>query len=220
MAHYMLGDEAAARLALQTAVDGGGDFPGKEEARQRLAVLALDAETANAAARTELDNALRRWPQDPNALLRLAQFQIHDGAADQALKILETIIADNPLHHPALRRLALLYGERSSDDSNAYEVVQRARESYPEDADIAKTLGILSYRRGLYPQGAVLLEEATRKLGDDAELFYYLGATQQQLMQWKDCTVALKRALDLKLGPTLADRAKQDLAQCAALVSP
>ena len=208
MAHYMLGDEAAARIALQKAADASADFPGKDEARQRLALLAIDVGTANAAARTELENFLRERPNDPAALVRLAQFQMRDGAADQAVKTFEKIVATNPLHRPALRQLALLYGERSTDDPKAYELVQKARQAYPDDADIAKTLGILTYRRQLFAQSAELLEEAARTRKDDAELLYYLGAAHQQLKQWKPCMAALERALNVQ--PFARNRGKSE----------
>ena len=41
MAHYMLGEEEQARVALQNAVNATGDFPEKSEARQRLQVLSI-----------------------------------------------------------------------------------------------------------------------------------------------------------------------------------
>src|SRR5262249_33732262 len=40
MTYYMLGEEEPARMALQKAADASADFPRKDEARQRLAVLA------------------------------------------------------------------------------------------------------------------------------------------------------------------------------------
>src|SRR5262249_42640514 len=46
MAHYMLGEEEPARIALQKAADASADFPGKDEARQRLALLAIDPRAA------------------------------------------------------------------------------------------------------------------------------------------------------------------------------
>ena len=46
MAHYMLGEEGPARVALQKAADASADFPGKDEARQRLALLAIDVGAA------------------------------------------------------------------------------------------------------------------------------------------------------------------------------
>ena len=52
MALYMTGQQDAARGTLQRAVDAAGDFEGKAEGRERLALLSVDAEGANA--RTEL----------------------------------------------------------------------------------------------------------------------------------------------------------------------
>src|SRR5262245_15271627 len=82
MSHYMVGEEGPARLALQKAADASVDFPGKDEARQRLALLAINAGTANASARTELEKYLRERPNDPAALARLAEIQQRDGAVD------------------------------------------------------------------------------------------------------------------------------------------
>ena len=125
--------------------------------------------------RTELENYLRERPNDPAALVRLAELQQRDGAVDQAVKTYEKVVADNPLYAPATRQLALLYGQLSTDSAKAYELVTKARQAYPDDPDIAKTLGILNYRRGYYPQSVELLKEAAAKRKDDPELLYYLG---------------------------------------------
>jgi tetratricopeptide (TPR) repeat protein len=215
MAHYMMGEEAPARLALQKAVDATADFPGKDEARQRLALLAINVGTASAGVRTELEKYLRERPNDPAALVRLAEFQQRDGAADQAVKTYEKAVADNPLYAPASRQLALLYGQLATDSPRAYELVTKARQAYPDDPDIAKTLGILNYRRGYNPQAAELLKEAAVKRKDDPELLYYLGEVHHQLKQWDECKGVLQRALTLNLSPGLADDAKRALADCS-----
>jgi tetratricopeptide (TPR) repeat protein len=215
MAHYMLGDETAARLALQKAADANADFPGKDEARQRLGVLAIDVGTASAGVRTELENYLRKQPNDPAALVRLAQLQQRDGAVDQAVKTYEKVVAEDPLFAPATRQLALLYGQLSTDSAKAYELVTKARQAYPDDPDIAKTLGILNYRRGVYPQAVELLKQAAAKRKDDPELLYYLGEVHHQLKQWDECKGALQRALTLNLSPGLADDARRALADCS-----
>jgi tetratricopeptide (TPR) repeat protein len=215
MAHYMMGEEGPARLALQKAADAIVDFPGKDEARERLALLAINVGTANTGVRTELENYLRKWPNDPAALMRLAQIQQRDGAVDQAVKTYEKVVADNPLYAPATRQLALLYGQLSTDSAKAYELVTKARQVYPDDPDIAKTLGILNYRRGYYPQAVELLKLATAKRKDDPELLYYLGEVHHQLKQWDACKEALQRALTLNLSPGLADDARRALADCS-----
>jgi tetratricopeptide (TPR) repeat protein len=215
MAHYMLGEEEPARLALQKAVDAPSDFPGKDEARQRLALLAIQAGAANSGVRTELENYLRQWPNDPAAMVRVAQVQERDGAVDQAVKTYEKVVADNPLYAPATRQLALLYGQLSTDSAKAYELVTKARQAYPDDPDIAKTLGILNYRRGYYPQSVELLKEAAAKRKDDSEALYYLGNAYRQLKQYAECKGVLERALTLNLSPGLADDARRALAECS-----
>src|SRR6516225_1667651 len=215
MAHYMMGEEGPARLALQKAADATADFPGKDEARQRLALLAIDVGAKNPGVRTELENYLRKQPNDPAALMRLAQIQQRDGAVDQAVKTYEKVVADNPLYAPATRQLALLYGQLSTDSAKAYELVTKARQAYPDDPDIAKTLGILNYRRGYYPQAVELLKQAIATRKDDPELLYYLGEVHRQLKQYTECKDELERALTLNLSAGLANDAKGALAECS-----
>ena len=215
MTYYMLGEEEPARLALQKAVDAPADFPAKDQARRRLTMLAIPAGTANAAVRTELENYLRESPNDPAALTRLAEVQQREGAVDQAVKTYEKVVADNPSYAPAMRQLALLYGQLSTDSPKAYELVTKAHQAFPDDAVIAKTLGILSYRRGLYPQSVELLKEAAAKRKDDPEILYYLGEVYRQLKQYTECKGELERALTLNLSPGLADDARRALAECS-----
>jgi tetratricopeptide (TPR) repeat protein len=215
MAQYLLGEEEPARIALQKAADASADFPGKDEARQRLALLAIDAKAGNPGVRTELENYLRKQPTDPAALMRLGEIQQRDGVLDQAVKTYEKLVADNPLYAPATRQLALLYGQLSTDSAKAYELVTKARQAYPDDPNIAKTLGILNYRRGSHPQAVELLKQAIAKRKDDPELLYYLGEAHRQLKQWEECKVVLQSALTLNLSPGLADDARRALADCS-----
>src|SRR5262249_2632259 len=104
------------------------------------------------------------------------------------------------------------YGE---DAPKAYDVAVKARQAYPDDAEVAKVLGILTYRRELYPRSAELLKEAAMKRKDDPELLYYLGAAHHQLKQWGECRAILERATSLNLPAALANKARQALADCA-----
>src|SRR5262245_20028636 len=215
MAYYMLGEEGPARDALQKAVDAPADFSAKDQARRRLALLAIPAGAANATVRAEVENYLRDRPNEPVALTRLAEVQQREGTVDQAVKTYEKVVADNPLYAPATRQLALLYGQLSTDSAKAYELVTKARQAYPEDPDIAKTLGILNYRRGYYLQAGELLKQATAKRKEDPELLYYLGQVHRQLKQYTECKSELERALTLNLSPGLANDAKGALEECS-----
>jgi tetratricopeptide (TPR) repeat protein len=215
MVQYMLGQEEPARAALQKAADASGDFPEKSEARQRLALLSIDPRTADAAVRAELEKYLKEQPNDPAAVLRLAQLQERDGALDQAIKTYQKIIDSDPQFVSATRRLAIIASQRSPDDPKSLELATKAREAYPDDPEIIKTLGILNYRRNYYPQAAELLKQAAAKRNDDAELLFYLGQTYHQLKQLDDCKGALERAMSLNLSPNLTSDAKSALADCS-----
>jgi tetratricopeptide (TPR) repeat protein len=213
MALYMLGEEGPARLAFEKAASVG-NFPDKDEARRRLAVLRIDVATANAADRNELENYLRERPDDPAALFRRAEGQERDGAVDQAIKTYEKIVDSNPLFAPAVRRAALLYSRRPVDDAEAYERTVKARQAYPRDPEIAKTLGILSYRRDYFPQAVELLQEALPNSEDDRELLYYLGLAHHRLNQWSECKAVLERALASDVTTKLAAEARRALTEC------
>ena len=172
MSHYMLGQEEQAGAALTKAVEAGVDFPELEEARARLVLLAIDPRTADAQDRADLEEFLKARPRDPAALARLAALRVRDGNPDQAIKIYDNILVDDPLYAPAVRQLALIYAERAPDAAGTYDVASQAREAYPGDAEIAKMFGILSYRRGFYPRALELLSDASAKLKNDAELLY------------------------------------------------
>ena len=217
MAHYILGEEEQARVALQNAVNATGDFPEKSEARQRLQVLSIpDAASSSTGARPQLENFLRENPNDPIALFRLARLQQHEGAVQQAIVAYENIIASNANFSPALRQLAVLYGSNAPQDlSKAFEISTRARQAFPDDPEIVKTLGILNYRRRFFPQAAEQLKSAATSRNQDAEVLYYLGETYNQLNQPKECQQAMEKALNLNLPAKLADDANRVRAACA-----
>jgi tetratricopeptide (TPR) repeat protein len=214
MTQYMLGDEGAARTALQKALQLPSAFAQKEDAQQRLAVLTIDTERPSEEARANLESFLRQQPKDPAALTRLARLQVRSGLADQAIDTYQKAVDANPLFAPALRDLALVYAARASDESKAFEMATKARQAYPDDPELAKTLGMLNFRRGLYPQSAELLNQAAGSRSDDAEIQLYLGRSYQQLKKWDECKSALERALTLNLPPASSENAKAQLANC------
>ena len=90
----------------------------------------------------------------------------------------------------------------------------KARQAYPDDAELAKTFGILNFKRGLYPQSAELLNQAAGSRRDDADIQLYLGKSYQQLKRWGECKSALERALALNLPAASREDAQAQLANC------
>ena len=202
---------------MKKAVDAAADFPGKGEARGRLAILAIQPPSANAADRSELQNYLKDRPNDPVALARLAEIQMRDGAVEEAIKNYEKVVATNPQFAPATRRLAVLYSQRNVDDARAFDLTEKARQAYPQDPDIAKALGILNYRRDYFPRAIELLQEASTKIKDDPALLFYLGAAHYRLQQWAECKATLEPAVKLNLNAQLLTEANRDLAECTEM---
>jgi tetratricopeptide (TPR) repeat protein len=209
----MMGDEAAAKTILQKTVQLPLAPAQKEDAQQRLAILTLDNRPSSEA-RATLDAFLRQQPGDPAALTRLARIQAREGSADQAIGTYQKAIDANPSFAPALRDLALLYAARGSDDSKAFDTAAKARQAYPDDAELAKALGIMNFKRGLYPQSAELLNQAAGSRRNDADVQLYLGKAHQQLKRWDECKSALERALALDLAAVSRQDAQTQLANC------
>jgi tetratricopeptide (TPR) repeat protein len=219
MVGYMLGDDDAAKAALQKAVQTTADLPQKEDAQQRLAILSIDPQNSTAEVRAKLDDYLRQQPKDPVALTRLAELRQHDGATDQAIEAYQKAIDADSYYAPAVRELAILYSQRPADEPKAFDFATKARQTYPNDTEVAKTLGILNVGRGLYPQSVELLNQAAAARTDDAEVQYYLGRANQELKRWDQCKAALEKAIALHLSPKLADDAQTRLATCTDMAA-
>jgi predicted Zn-dependent protease len=183
-------------------------------------ILSIDTQNPTAAARATLDDYLRQQPKDPAALTRLAELRQHDGATGQAIEAYQKAIDADSSYAPAVRELAILYSQRPADESKAFDLATKARQASPNDAEVAKTLGILNVQRGVYLQSLELLNQAATTRKDDSEVQYYLGRANQGLKRWDGCKAALEKAIALHLSPKLADDAQTRLANCTEMSAP
>jgi tetratricopeptide (TPR) repeat protein len=179
----------------------------------------MDTQKPTEEARAQLETYIRQQPNDPAALTRLAQLRQRDGSIDQAIEAYQKAINADPSFAPAMRELAILYTQRPGNESHAYDLATKARQAYPNDADLAKTLGILNFQRGFYPQSAELLNQAAATRSDDAEVQFYMGRAYQELKKWDECKAALERAMTLHLSPKFSDDARSILANCTEMVA-
>jgi Flp pilus assembly protein TadD len=89
----------------------------------------------------------------------------------------------------------------------------KAHESFPNDSELGKALGIIVFRQGNYARAASLLKENAAERTTDAELFYYLGASQYRLNNRPGSKASLQQALRLNLSGKLAADSRQMLAE-------
>jgi len=95
-----------------------------------------------------------------------------------------------------------------SDD----KVVAPCDTNFVGDADLAKVIGVVEYRRKNYAKSLQSLNKSAQKMKDDAELLWYQGMDYYALKQPADAKKALQRAVDLKLPANLDTEAKSVLA--------
>ena len=212
MAHYMMAEEGPARIALQRALQGNKEFAAKDEAERRLAVLAIDVQTADSKAIGVLEKRLSEQADDPVALRRLGAIHERDGAFEKARDLYERAVKQDSKNTLATLKLAQLYADRFNNPKKALELAKAARELAPTDAAVAHTLGRLAYEAGDFKWSASLLQESARALGKNPDALYDLAWSQYSLGNIADAEATMQNALQTGVTFARADEARRFLA--------
>ncbi len=185
--------------------------------------LASDAETflqlvpeEGKAPEAKPEEVAAKLSQTPNYVPALMQ----RGAAEEkandrkaAISTYNAVLHRFPLFVPAQKRLASLYSEDDATLDQAYSIAVEARKSFPNDLDLAKTLGTISYKRGDVAYAAQLLEMAFKSSEFNAKDLYYLGMTRWQKKAVAEAKEALSAALRAGLAEPMAAEASRVLKQ-------
>lgn len=212
-ASYSFGRVATAEAAMRTALESNPLFARAAKARTFLELTGAASGQAPATeVAAKIEQALTEDPHDLPALMAKGLLSEAQGNPAEARGAYEAALARHPEFSPARRQLVLLLAKTPIDDAKAAELSVKAREAYPDDAELAKAIGIVMFRQGNFPRAASLLQESSRRRATDAELMFYLGMAQQQLKDQAASVRSLRRALELELQPDLAAEAKRILA--------
>jgi tetratricopeptide (TPR) repeat protein len=222
MVYYALGQEAPARLAFQRALEGGKDFPGKNEARRSLAILAIDPKSSDPATQSLLEKRVAEDPNDPIALVRLAGVFIRNGALDKAIKAYQQALTQNPKNAYVLTRLAQLYSAPGAlnNPQKALGYAKDAHAAAPDDVAIAQLLGHLVCQTGDYKWAASLLQDAALKLPDQPAILFDLARAYYGLGRLPSAETALHNALKGTAAFDQAGEAKRLLSLLVAYRDP
>ena len=175
MTYYMMEEEDLARLHLQQAVSALGDFTGKEEARQSLALLTIDPSKATPAEIEVLEKRLHDNPHDPIPLNRLAAIYEQRGDMDKAMDAYQKLIAQNAQDWKAMIKLGRLYAGPLHDTRKALDFAKSAHELAPNDPRATAMLGELVYTTGDHSWALTLLEEAAPRMTNEPSVEYNLA---------------------------------------------
>lgn len=211
LARYSEGQVLEAQKAMQSALQGGVASPRAAEGRRFLSMISLSTNLTQAiAGASQVEQILKEDADYVPALMVMGAIseQQEEVAAKQ---IYEKVLGRFPDFVPAQKRLAILYSGDSSNNQKAYELAVKARESLPDDAELAKALGIVIYRQGDYARAANLFKESCRNRNGDAQLMCYLGMAQYKLNQIAESRMTLQKALDMNPPAQLGDEARRIL---------
>jgi len=161
----------------------------------------------------EVQTLLEADPENVPGLMVMGLVQERQGGFDAARDTYERVLKRFPAFSPAMKSLARLYLGPLKDSDKAYDYAARAREALPQDAEVARLLGLIEYQRADYRRAAQLLAESIGSFPVDAELHYRLGMAQNKLNGPAAGKTALTKALELEPDSPLAPEAKQILAE-------
>ncbi len=135
------------------------------------------------------------------------------GTSDNAVRLLGSILQSFPQFTPARRSLAVVLSKSPGTLGQAEKLAREVRETQPNDAEMARVLGVSAYARGDFRFAAEMLQEASRSLSTDGELFILLGRARLETKQFADARQALDKALALPLSEPLRQQARLTLEQ-------
>ena len=185
-------------------------------ARSALQLSLLPACAAGPLAAIPADAAQRIASAQPGELLadylKARQLAI-EGRPDDAAKALASLLGSYQQFTPAKRSLAAILSARPGAAAQAEKWAREVREAQPNDAEMARVLGITALARKDYRYAADMLQEAGRALTTDGELFLLLGQARAQNKQVAEARQALNKALTLPLNDAQKKQTQELLQQ-------
>ncbi|MEO5960290.1 MAG: tetratricopeptide repeat protein [Opitutaceae bacterium] len=211
-AQYGVGRLPETEQSLKQVLEGSPPPPIRGEA-QRLAML-ISASKTPAQAQGTLPEARKILTGEPDyipALMVSAMAAESQGDYQGAKQTYDKILQQNPTFAPAMRRLGILFGDHLGNDKKAEEWLTNARPTFPEDPELAYSLGTLNYRRGDFTAAVRFLSQSSRQRNKHADTAFYLGMSNYQLKNLPEARTQLQRALQLTLGPIETNEATRVL---------
>jgi len=164
MAHYMMGHEAPARIALHQAVDSPANFEEKEVAKTHLAILETPTEPPSPETIAALVKRRAEAPQDLIALSRLANSYAASRATEKSREAFEAALKINPSSPNLLSRFGLLQIEQLGATNRALELARQARQLAPEDPVVGHVSGRTASLAGDHSYAFSLLQNSASQL--------------------------------------------------------
>ncbi len=207
LANYMTGNEAPALDAFQRALKISTNFNGHAECQRCLSLLAINPQTADAAAVALLEKRVAEKPDDPVALGRLAVIYQRDGKVDKAVASYEGVLQTDSRNLMAMLNLAQLYA--SKDVAKASALAKAAYAQAPDNPDAEHVYGLLAGQTGDYKLSASLLQQAAQNRANDPRFLFDFAQAAYRVGNVSDAQTAMQNAVQLNLPAPQATEARR-----------
>jgi tetratricopeptide (TPR) repeat protein len=213
-AAFCLGKMAEAHTDMQNASQSGLSTPQAALARNFLDMITVCENPNQAiASQSRIENVLAAEPDNPAALVAEGMMDTQNNNPAGAERAYEDVLGRHPDCTIACKNLAVLYAQNLVDPKTAYPIALRAREAFPDDAEVARALAMILFRQGDYNRAADIFNTISNTPTADARLFYCLGICEYHLKNYIETKTSLEHALTLNLsGPEAVD-ARQTLSE-------
>src|SRR5437764_13256261 len=195
MTAYMMGQTDLARVALQKAASAAKDFPGKEESKRRLALLANGTNASAELSISQLEAMTKEQPNDVISQMRLAEAYEKQRAWDKAAAAFEQVLKLNPRLASATTKLAQLYAGPLQNKEKALAYAKKARELTPNDPQVTSILGKVAYQSGNLAWSYSLLHEAARPRKNEPSILHDLAWAAYRLGKVNEARETMQKAL-------------------------
>lgn len=207
----MMAEEGLAQPALATALANTkeNEFPWRADCQLAFTLLAINPQTADAAAQKLLEKRLTEKAKDPVALTRLAGIYARDGLVDKALGTYQTMLTEFPAHLPTILSMARLYATK--DVNKACQMAKDAFKLAPYDGEVQHFLGQMAYATKDFKLSVNVLQEAVKQPVNDPQPYFDLAQANFAIGKITEAQSALSVALSLKPVAALATKSQQML---------
>jgi len=194
--------------------------PGDQTAMIRLGQLKQNSGNLDGAEmyyKMAAEESLKNTEQSINTepYIRLALLYEQKGSSGDAIRMYEQVLKFDSRNMVASNNLAFLYAveEGGKNLDRAVDLAQKAMAAAPENPLIMDTMGLVYYKKGLYPKAIGLLEQSIEKSGANPTVFYHLGLAYREVGDKDKARESLKKALSFDTDFKEKNMARQALQQ-------
>ena len=128
-------------------------------------------------------------------LAQLAQAHTELGEHDQAIAVLMTAVANDPMSAPALNSLGYTLADRGERLPEAIAYIERALRVEPDNPSYVDSLGWALFKQGKFEQAEPHLQKAAAALPEQSVIQDHYGDVLAQRGKWQEAIAAWEQAL-------------------------